>query len=312
VEGRPVIERRGGDRRDGDRRAGDRRAGQDRREADRRAGREHAVVRHEAIRPGGLVAPPSSRGLPDPESLAFAPDDRFLVVMPTYNEVDNLPRIVPLVLDEDTRIEILVVDDNSPDGTGELAAEMAIADPRIHVLRRQAKDGLGRAYLAGFRWALERRYRLIFEMDADLSHHPDNLPAFIEAARGADVVIGSRYVGGRINVVNWPMSRLLISYFGSFYARVITRLPVADATGGFNCFRCEVLQALDLGRIQANGYAFQIELKFRAFRQGFRLCEVPIVFIERETGESKMSKRIVREAVWRVWWLRIQDLAGRL
>jgi dolichol-phosphate mannosyltransferase len=291
---------------------GERREGERRERPDRRGGRGHAVVRHEARRMSGLVVPPSTRGLPDPESLAFASTDRFLVVMPTYNEVDNLPRVVPLVLDEDPRIEILVVDDNSPDGTGDLAAQIAAAEPRVHVLRRDAKDGLGRAYLAGFRWALERRYRLIIEMDADLSHHPDNLPAFIEAARSADVVIGSRYVGGRVNVVNWPMSRLLISYFGSFYARVITRLPVRDATGGFNCFRCEVLQAIDLGRIQANGYAFQIELKFRAFRQGFQLRELPIVFIERETGESKMSKRIVREAVWRVWWLRIQDLAGRL
>ena len=258
------------------------------------------------------MVPPTTHALPESDAPAFAASDRFLVVMPTYNELDNLPRIVPLVLDEDPRIEILVVDDNSPDGTGELAAELASQEPRVHLLRRSAKDGLGRAYLAGFRWALERSYRLVFEMDADLSHHPDNLPAFIDAARGADVVIGSRYVGGRVNVVNWPMSRLLVSYFGSFYARAITRLPVRDATGGFNCFRREVLEALDLGRIQANGYAFQIELKFRAFRRGFRLREVPIVFIERETGESKMSKRIVREAVWRVWWLRVQDLAGRL
>jgi dolichol-phosphate mannosyltransferase len=295
-------ERRGGQ----DRRVRDRRA-----HGDRRAPRDH-VVRHEVLRPAGLVVPPSPAVLHESGELAFSPDDRFLVVIPTYNERENLPRIVPLVLDEDPRIEILVVDDNSPDGTGRLAEEIASAEPRVHVLNRSAKDGLGRAYLAGFRWALERRYRLIFEMDADLSHHPDNLPAFIEAAKGADVVIGSRYVGGRVNVVNWPMSRLLISYFGSFYARAITRLPVRDATGGFNCFRREVLQALDLDRIQTTGYAFQIELKFRAYRRGFRLRELPIVFIERETGESKMSKRIVREAVWRVWWLRIQDLSGRL
>ena len=288
----------------------ERREGQDRRERNDR--RSDHVVRHEAIRPAGLVVPPSPAVLHDSGELVLSADDRFLVVIPTYNERDNLPRIVPLVLDEDPRIDILVVDDNSPDGTGELADELARADPRVHVLKRSAKDGLGRAYLAGFRWALERRYRLVFEMDADLSHHPDNLPAFIEAARGADVVIGSRYVGGRVNVVNWPMSRLLISYFGSFYARAITGLPVRDATGGFNCFRREVLEALDLDRIQTTGYAFQIELKFRAYRRGFRLRELPIVFIERETGESKMSKRIVREAVWRVWWLRFQDLTGRL
>ena len=268
-------------------------------------------VRHETFRPGGLIVSMSPAAAPTGPA-AFAATDRFLVVMPTYNERDNLPRIVPLVLDEDPRIEILVVDDNSPDGTGDLAAAMSRAEPRVHVLRRAAKDGLGRAYLAGFRWALERDYRLVFEMDADLSHHPDNLPWFIAAAATADVVVGSRYVDGRVNVVNWPMARLLVSYFGSFYARTITGLPVRDATGGFNCFRREVLETLDLNRIKANGYAFQIELKFRAYRRGFRLLELPIVFIERESGESKMSKRIVREAVWRVWWLRIQDLAGRL
>ena len=272
-----------------------------------------SVIRHETVRPAGLVAPPAPRVARDREgSIAFAPSDRFLVVMPTYNERDNLPRIVPLVLDEDPRIEILVVDDGSPDGTGEMAAEMSRAQPRVHVLRRTAKDGLGRAYLAGFRWALEREYRLVFEMDADLSHHPDNLPTFIAAAGSAEVVVGSRYVDGRVNVVNWPMSRLLISYFGSFYARTITGLPVRDVTGGFNCFRREVLEAIDLGRVQSNGYAFQIELKLRAFRKGFRLIEVPIVFIERESGESKMSKKIVREAVWRVWWLRVEQLLGRL
>lgn len=244
--------------------------------------------------------------------LEWTSEDRFLVVIPTYNECDNLPRIIPLVLAEDSRIEILVVDDDSPDGTGEVAADIARTEPRVSVLRRDAKDGLGRAYLAGFRWGLERGYRLICEMDADLSHDPQKLPTLIAEAGAADVVIGSRYVGGRVNVVNWPMSRLLISYFGSFYARTITGLPVRDATGGFNCFRREVLEALDLERIQSNGYAFQIELKFRAHRRGFRLQEVPIVFVERDTGESKMSKRIIREAVWMVWWLRIQDLLGRL
>ena len=276
--------------------------------ADRRT-----AMRHDTVRPGGLVAPPAPATLAAAEATAtFADSDRFLVVMPTFNERDNLPRIVPLVLDEDPRIEILVVDDSSPDGTGEIAEEMGRADARVHVLHRSAKDGLGRAYLAGFAWALERGYRLVIEMDADLSHHPDNLPTFIKAARSAEVVVGSRYVGGRINVVNWPMSRLLISYFGSFYARIITGVPVRDATGGFNCWRREVLEAIDLGRVQSNGYAFQIELKLRAFRKGFRLLEVPIVFIERESGESKMSKRIVREAVWRVWWLRVQQLLGRL
>lgn len=263
--------------------------------------------------PGDLVVPATLAPTPpDVAGPEWESEDWFLVVIPTYDERDNLPRIIPLVLAEDRRIEILVVDDNSPDGTGDVAAEIARTEPRVHLLRRAAKDGLGRAYLAGFRWGLERSYRLLCEMDADLSHSPDDLPTVIAAARTADVVIGSRYVGGRVNVVNWPMSRLLISYFGSFYARTITGLPVRDATGGFNCFRREVLETLDLGRIQSNGYAFQIELKFRAFRRGFRLREVPIVFTERDTGESKMSRRIMLEAVWRVWWLRLQDLVGRL
>ncbi len=239
-------------------------------------------------------------------------DDRMLVIMPTYNERENLPRKVPLVLAQDECLELLVVDDASPDGTGDLADEMAAADPRIHVLHRAAKDGLGKAYLAGFHWGLERGYDLLFEMDADISHPPDAIPLFIEQARSCDVVVGSRYVGGRVTVSNWPMSRLLVSYFGSWYARTITRMPVRDATGGFNCWRREVLEAVQLDRVQSNGYAFQIELKFRAFRKGFTIVEVPILFAERDTGESKMSKRIVREAIWRVWWLKLQDLFGRL
>jgi len=258
---------------------------------------------------GVAALDPQRSSAADPE---WTSEDRFLVVIPTYNERDNLPRIIPLVLAEDSRIEILVVDGNSPDGTGDVATDIARKEPRVSVLRQDAKDGLGRAYLAGFRWGIERGYRLLCEMDADLSHDAHILPTLIAQARVADVVIGSRYVGGRVNVVNWPMSRLLISYFGSFYARTITGLPVHDATGGFNCFRREVLETLDLGRIQSNGYAFQIELKFRAHQQGFRLHEVPIVFVERDTGESKMSNRIIREAMWRVWWFRILAMLGRL
>jgi dolichol-phosphate mannosyltransferase len=238
--------------------------------------------------------------------------DRILVIVPTYNERDNLPRKVPQILAQDPRIEVLVVDDASPDGTGELAASMAKTDPRVHVLQRTAKDGLGAAYLAGFAWGLERRYALLFEMDADISHPPDALPRMIEAAGSYDVVIGSRYVDGRITVSNWPMSRLLISFFGSWYARVITRMPVRDATGGFNCWRRSALEAIDLKRIRSNGYAFQIELKFRAFKKGLSMVEIPILFTERDSGESKMSKRIVREAIWRVWLLKLQDLFGRL
>jgi len=237
---------------------------------------------------------------------------RILVIIPTYDELDNLPRIVPMVLEQDPAIDILVVDDNSPDGTGALADRMAGEEPRVHVLHRDAKDGLGRAYIAGFRWGLDREYDLLIEMDADLSHPPDHLPHLIEAAEEYDVVVGSRYVGGRVTVVNWPISRLMLSIFGSAYARTITRLPLRDTTGGFNCWRRNVLETIKLDRVQSNGYAFQIELKLRAWRRGFTLVEVPIVFTERDTGESKMSKRIVREAVWRVWKLRILDLFGRL
>lgn len=239
-------------------------------------------------------------------------DARYLVIVPTYNERDNLPRKVPLILAQDPRLDVLVVDDASPDGTGALADALAADNPRVHVLHREAKDGLGRAYLAGFAWGLDRDYELLFEMDADISHPPDALPRFIEAARDHDVVIGSRYVGGRVNVLNWPVSRLFISVFGSRYARTITRMPVRDATGGFNCWHRKVLEAVDLGRVRSNGYSFQIELKFRAWDKGFSLLEIPILFTERDTGDSKMSKRIVREAVWRVWWLKLQQILGRL
>lgn len=244
---------------------------------------------------------------------------RILVIVPTYNEADNVPRILPQVLGQDPRIDALVVDDGSPDGTADLVETLA-AEPgllreegaRIHLLRRRAKDGLGRAYVAGFAWGLENGYDVLIQMDADLSHPPTSLPDLIQGLEEADVVMGSRYVGGRVNVINWPISRLLISLFGSAYARTITGLPVRDATGGFNAYRRQVLETIDLHRIQSNGYSFQIELKFRAWRRGFKLLEVPIVFTERETGESKMSKRIVREAVWRVWKLRILDLTGKL
>ena len=237
---------------------------------------------------------------------------RFLVIVPTYNERENLPRKVPRILEQDARIDVLVVDDASPDGTGEIALEMAASEPRVHLLQREAKDGLGQAYLAGFAWGLERQYDLLFEMDADISHPPDALPKMIQAAERYDVVVGSRYVEGRVTVSNWPMGRLLISYFGSLYARLITGMPVRDATGGFNCWHREVLEAVGLDRMRTNGYAFQIELKFRAFCHGFTIVEIPILFMERDSGESKMSRQIVREAIWRVWWMKLQHLLGRL
>ena len=234
-----------------------------------------------------------------------------LVVVPTYNERENLPQIVPRILAIDSRLQVLVVDDNSPDGTGRFADELAAADPRVHVLHRQAKQGLGRAYLAGFRWALERDYNWIFEMDADFSHDPRYLADLIAKVSDADLVLGSRYASG-VNVINWPMSRLLLSWFANKYVRWITGLPLTDATGGFKCFRREVLEAIPLDRVRSNGYAFQIEMSYRAWKKGFKLAEVPIVFVDRVEGQSKMNKRIVREAVWMVWWLRLQAIFGRL
>ena len=238
--------------------------------------------------------------------------DRLVVVVPTYNERVNLPLVVPAILQQDPRIDVLVVDDNSPDGTGQLADEVAASTPRVHVLHRPNKSGLGKAYLAGFQWALANRYDLIFEMDADFSHDPKFLGDFVRAAADADLVIGSRYRAGVVNVINWPISRLLLSIGANQYARWITGLPLDDSTGGFKCFRREVLEAIDFEKVRSNGYAFQIEMSFRAWKKGFRLVEVPIVFTDRVEGQSKMNKRIVREAIWMVWWLRLQSMIGRL
>lgn len=237
--------------------------------------------------------------------------ERVLVIVPTYNEAKNLPQIVPAILKQDPRLEVLVVDDNSPDGTGDLADRMAQGRSRVHVLHRQAKEGLGRAYLAGFRWGLEQGYQVMFEMDADFSHDPAFLPRFLVAIEEADLVLGSRYATG-VNVINWPISRLLLSIGANLYARWITGLPLTDSTGGFKCFRREVLEAIDFGKVKSNGYAFQIEMSFRAWKRGFRLKEIPIIFHDRVEGQSKMSKRIVREAIWMVWWLRLQGLLGRI
>jgi dolichol-phosphate mannosyltransferase len=238
--------------------------------------------------------------------------ERALVITPTYNERANVPTLVSRVLAQDPRIEILFVDDNSPDGTGDLIADLAAREPRIHLLRRPGKLGLGTAYRDGFRWALARDYELIFEMDADFSHDPSHLPEFLKAAESADFVLGSRYLDGRVTVVNWPMSRLLLSYGANIYARFVTGLQLWDATGGFKCFHRRVLEAIDLGDVRSNGYAFQIEMSFRAVRKGFRPVEIPIVFTDRTLGESKMSGHIVREAVGMVWRLRWWAMTGRL
>lgn len=237
---------------------------------------------------------------------------RGLVIIPTYNERENLPRIVPLVLEQDDRLDVLVIDDASPDGTGQIADELAAERARVHVLHRAGKLGLGTAYIEGFRWGIERGYDWFFEMDADFSHDPSHLPQFIAELGTHDVVLGSRYLGGRVTVVNWPIARLLLSYFANVYARKVTGLPVADATGGYKAFHRRVLEAIDLGRIESSGYSFQIEISMRAWRKGFRLCEIPIVFVDRSQGESKMSKKIIREAVWRVWKLRWLALTGRM
>ena len=238
--------------------------------------------------------------------------DRALVIIPTYNERENITRIIPAVLAQDDRIDVLIVDDGSPDGTGGIVDAIADQNPRVHALHRSGKLGLGTAYVAGFRWALERDYEFIFEMDADFSHNPDRLPKFLEAIQNADLVLGSRYQNGQINVVNWPMSRLFLSYSANIYARRVTGLQVFDATGGFKCFRRKVLEAIDLSDVRSNGYAFQIEMTFRAWKKGFRIIEIPIVFVDRMEGASKMSKRIVREAVWMVWRLRWWGITGRV
>lgn len=229
-----------------------------------------------------------------------------LIIVPTYNERENLPAVVQRLQNLSVAVDVLVVDDTSPDGTGELADQLAAADPSIHVLHRTEKNGLGRAYLAGFAWALERGYEFIFEMDADFSHNPADIPRFLEAARehDADLVLGSRYRDG-IRVINWPLNRLLLSLWGGFYTRLITGMPISDPTGGFKCFRRRALASLNLGTVQSNGYSFQIELTHRIWRRGGKVVEVPIIFTDRFKGSSKMSKAIVREATWMVWklWL---------
>lgn len=248
---------------------------------------------------------------PTPARASLALGERGLVIVPTYNEGENVTRIVPLILAQDARLDVLVVDDNSPDGTGRLADALAEEDPRVHVLHRPGKQGLGKAYLAGFRWALERDYAYIFEMDADFSHDPRHLPEFLAAVQHADVVLGSRYRDGKVTVVNWPMTRLILSYGANIYARAVTGLRLGDATGGFKCFRREVLQSIPLDEVRSNGYAFQIEMSFRAWKRNFRIAEIPIVFHDRTEGESKMSKRIIREAIWMVWRLRWWAITGQ-
>lgn len=238
-------------------------------------------------------------------------DERKLIILPTYNEVGNIQEIIPLLIEQDDQIDILVVDDDSPDKTATVVEKMQKKYSNLFLIKRSAKLGLGTAYVAGFRYALKGGYDIIFEMDADFSHDPKEIPKFLEAIKDYDLVIGSRYIRG-VNVVNWPMSRLFLSWLANLYTRIVTGLPIRDATSGFKCFRREVLENIDLDCIHSDGYAFQIEMDFKAWKKGYRLLEIPIVFVDRYVGVSKMNPGIVKEAVWMVWKLRILSILGKL
>jgi len=236
---------------------------------------------------------------------------RALIIFPTYNERDNIEKIVHAVLPLDPRIHVLVVDDNSPDGTGAIVDRLASQMNNVFVLHREKKEGLGKAYIAGFKWAVDHEFDFIFEMDADFSHGPEYIKDFLREIQTHDLVIGSRYISG-VNVINWPMSRLLLSYYANVYTRLVTGLPLRDATGGYKCFRRHVLQTIDLEKVRSSGYAFQIEMSMRAWKKGFKLKEIPIIFFDRVAGQSKMSRKIMWEAIWMVWALRLKSLFGRL
>jgi len=234
-----------------------------------------------------------------------------LIIIPTYNELENIQQLLPQLMALDLSLRVLVVDDNSPDGTGIWVNQMAANNERINILHRPEKLGLGSAYLAGFKFALKQDVDCIFEMDADFSHDPAMIPKFIKEIESCDVVIGSRYISG-INVVNWPMSRLLLSYFANVYTRLITGMTIKDTTGGYKCFRREVLENIDFDDVRSDGYAFQIEMNFRCWRKGYRLHEIPIIFVDRRSGTSKLSPGVIKEAVWIAWWLRLQAISRRI
>lgn len=234
-----------------------------------------------------------------------------IVIIPTYNELTNIKKMIPLLHELYPELHILVVDDNSPDGTGNHVKEISLKDERVHVIQRKGKMGLGTAYAEGFKYMLEKGYEFAFQMDADFSHDPKELKRMYEAINDYDLIIGSRYIDG-VNVVNWPMRRLLLSYFANKYSRIVTGMKIDDGTGGFKCFRRRVLESIDLGKIKSNGYAFQIEMNYKAWNNGWKIKEIPIVFTDRVEGTSKMSKKIVHEAVWMVWKLRFRSLLGKL
>jgi dolichol-phosphate mannosyltransferase len=242
--------------------------------------------------------------------MAAAGVPKGLVVIPTYNEADNVGRLIPLILARDPGLSVLVVDDSSPDGTAAIVRGLAEFGNRVRLLERARKEGLGAAYIAGFQWALARTDAdVIFEMDADFSHDPVALDDFLREIRDHDLVLGSRYLNG-VTVVNWPLSRLILSVGANIYARLVTGMPIKDCTGGFKCFRREVLAALPLDRIKSDGYSFQIEMNYHCWRRGFRIKEIPIIFVDRQVGISKMSRRIVWEAMWMVWALRFRRIPG--
>ncbi len=236
---------------------------------------------------------------------------KALVIIPTYNEAPNAEKIITEVLQQSEIVEVLIVDDNSPDGTADIVKKMMETNPRIHILQRERKLGLGTAYVAGFKFAIKNKYDFIFEMDADFSHNPKEIPIILGKMDECDVLIGSRYIKG-VNVVNWPMKRLILSYFANIYTRVITGMPIHDATAGFKCYKRKVLESIDLDSLRSNGYAFQIETNFIAWKKGFKLFEMPIVFVDRRVGVSKMNKKIVYEAVFMVWRLKLRSIFNKL
>ncbi|MBW6515073.1 MAG: polyprenol monophosphomannose synthase [Candidatus Cloacimonetes bacterium] len=236
---------------------------------------------------------------------------KALVIVPTYNEAENIQRLIQEILSKDERIELLIIDDNSPDGTAALVEGLMPENSRLHLMKRESKLGLGSAYIAGFKYALERDYSYIFEMDGDFSHDPNVLPIMLQEIENNDLVIGSRYVPGG-SVINWPIRRLLLSYIASQYVRVITGMQIKDTTSGFKCYRREVIQDLDLNKIMSDGYAFQVEIKYRIWLRKKRIKEIPIIFNDRINGHSKMSRKIVYEAIWMVWRLRFLALFKKL
>jgi len=236
---------------------------------------------------------------------------KSIVIIPTYNEIHNIQKLLPDLLSMYPSLDILIVDDNSPDGTAAYVEKTGASDPRVKIIKRPRKMGLGTAYVAGFKFALANGYEVAMEMDADYSHDPKELARFMETIADHDLVIGSRYLDG-VRVINWPIRRLLLSYFANLYTRIITGMPVKDGTGGFKCFRRKVLESINLDAIHSNGYSFQIEMNYKAWKKGFRLIEVPITFTDRVRGTSKMSKKIVREAIVMVWKLRLKSIFGTL